>query len=434
MGTTHLDQLQVSGVPTFGTGTQLPLANNYWFVSSVIGSNNFDGKSYSTPWATLAFAAANASLGTGDCIVVMEGHAETIAVAAGIALATAGVYVIGLGAGTYRPTFTFSTATTATWTITAASVTVANIVCVNNIDQLAVGFSISAANVTLGTSGIGQNGGYVEWQDPDNSHQTIRPVLTTAAADKLIINMKFIGPTSGGTAPVNGIRLVGCDSGLINIDYYGQASTSVVEFVTTACTNIEVYGYMYNSSSTTGAKDVVDTQGSSTWYANINDGAAGETLTGGSAATFGGVVSQVQDQVATSATAVLTNGTHIFTVSGGPILITGLISECIVGGDATAATVQYAATATGLSQQTISAASGSVANAGAHATVSLIGTALTTAAVYNSKGVNLAMSPPGGIVIPVGTIDLVIGSGPTVTGTWRHIIRYQPMVIGAKAA
>jgi hypothetical protein len=44
--------------------------------------------------------------------------------------------------------------------------------------------------------------------------------------------------------------------------------------------------------------------------------------------------------------ALLVNGTTVFTVAGGPILITDLVSYVIVGGDSTAATLQWSADGT----------------------------------------------------------------------------------------
>jgi hypothetical protein len=272
----------------------------------------------------------------------------------------------------------------------------------------------------------------VEWRDPSSSLQAIRTVLTTAAADKLNINLKTIGITSGGTSPVNAIRLVGCDSGIVNVDFYGRASTAVVEFVTTACTNIEVYGYMYNSGVTTGAKDVVDTVTGSTWFASINDGAAGKQFSGGSASTFAPSGSTVAAGVAKKAAAVMTNGLTLFTVSGGPVRIISLVSICESTNDATASTLQYSVTPTSGSAQTISAASASLANATAGASVTLAGTALATAALYNANGPNL-MANPGTIMCPAGTITAVVGVGST-TGTWAHYIRYEPLAVGASVA
>lgn len=314
MGTTHLDALQIAGVPTMGVNS-LPLANNYWFVSSVSGNDGFSGTQYTTPYATIGKALTAAA--TGDCIVLLEGHAETVSAAGGITQSTAGVYVIGLGEGATRPTFTFSTSTAATWLITGASSYIANIVGVTGIDQVVSPFVVQAASCTLGSYTYG----YIEWQDPDSTHQAVRTILTTAAADKLAIYLKTIGVTSGGTSPVNAVRLVGVDSGVIDLDFYGRASTAVVEFVTTAVTNVEIYGYIYNSG-TTGTKNVIDTVTGSTWFASFNDGVAGLAITGGSgnplATSVPGSVRLATKTIAAAGTTLTTGNSPVtlFTVTG----------------------------------------------------------------------------------------------------------------------
>ena len=136
-------------------------------------------------------------------------------------------------------------------------------------------------------------------------------------------------------------------------------------------------------------------------------------------------------QYSTSATATMVNGNTIFTVAGGPILIQGLISTCITANNGTASTLQYSVTpTTSAGAQTISAASASLASAAAGATVSLQGTALSTAALLGANGPNVGMSTP--IYCPVGTITMVIGVGST-TGTWSHTICYWPLT-GASTA
>ena len=125
---------------------------------------------------------------------------------------------------------------------------------------------------------------------------------------------------------------------------------------------------------------------------------------------------------AVKSAAVMTNGQVLFTVSGGPILIMGLVSLCATANDATASTLQYSITpTTGASAQAISVASASLISAAAGASVSLVGTALTTAANFNANGPNLSMTAP--IFCPIGTITAVVGVGST-TGTWAHYIAY----------
>jgi hypothetical protein len=129
------------------------------------------------------------------------------------------------------------------------------------------------------------------------------------------------------------------------------------------------------------------------------------------------------------APAVMANNDVLFTVTGGPILIQGLVSLCITTNGATASTLQYRITPTiGAAAQTISAASASLANAAAGASVSLIGTTLATAALLNANGPNLGQTVY--IFCPSGTINIVVGVGST-TGTWEHYLSYMPMTATA---
>ena len=455
------------GVPVMG-GNSLPTSTGtYFFVSSTSGSNGNTGTDSSNPFSTIDYAIGRCTANKGDVIVVMPGHAETLTAAGSITCDVAGVSIIGLGDGADRPELTFGTATTASLLVTAANVSIENIVGITGIDALTNPFHIQAAGCTLS----------IEWQDPSSALQAVRAVLTTAAADNLRINLKVAGIISGGTAPVNAIRLVGVDGALITLDHYGRASTAVVEFLTTACTNVEVYGYMYNSGTTDFSKDVVDTATGSTWWASFYDGSAGASISGGSAAAlaaddistvatavtvpsadstantyvrdvvgnktdasvyvpgttnslaaYAKGTANLQERVALKSAAVMTNGLTLFTIAGGPIKIEALFSICVTNNDVTASTLQYNVTPTSGSAQTISAASASLASATAGASVTLAGTALSTAALLNANGPNL-IANPGTVMAPAGTITAVVGVGST-TGTWAHYLRYKPLAVG----
>jgi hypothetical protein len=284
---------------------------------------------------------------------------------------------------------------------------------------------ISAADCTLGLPGAP-----VEWHDGSTIIEALRAVLTTAAADRVNINLVYIGFT-GGSHGVNAIRLVGCDTANIVVDYYGILTTAVVEFVTTACTNVQVSGYTYVSGVTNGSKDVVDTVGGSTWALTVFDGSAGINISGGSAlspsVSAAGAAGGDRSAISTNV-GVLATGATIFTIAGGPIELIGLFSMCTTGGDSTAATLLYTTTPTGLGAVAISAASASIANAPVNATIVWNGTTLATAAVYAAAGTGLVSNGSvATVIIPPGTIKITIGSGPTVTGTWNHYIRYRPL-------
>ncbi len=323
MGTTHLDALDVAGVPTMGTyNLPMTVAGNYFFVNSAAGSNSFPGTA-EMPFATIAYAFSSdvCVANRGDTIVVMQGHAETISGAGTIAADIAGVNVIGLGEGTDRPELTFS-ATTSSVLITAANIVFANMVgiagatCTNP-------FHVQAAGCAIGNV----ENGPIEWQDPAAGTQAARAILTTTAGNDLSVNLKYVGLITGGTPPVNAIRLVGTDTARIYIDFYGIASTAIVEFLTTACTNIVVEGYVYNSGTTTGAKNVVDTATGSTWYASLEDGAAGDTVSGGSGS--GGLAPSASGSrtIVKTDGAILAGADPLFTITGGPIKVVSIIGR-----------------------------------------------------------------------------------------------------------
>lgn len=259
------------GVPLPGFVGPIPTGKTF-FVSSVVGNDGNHGRNTTKPVATLAIALSKCVAGRGDVIYLMPQHAETVSAAGGVNVNVEGVQIVGCGMGDDRATFTFG-ATAATMTITAPDVVLRNIVTVTGIDQVVSPIVISAANVTIDQ---------YEHQDGAANKEALRAILTTAAATNLKVNMKYTGFTAG-THCVNAIRLVGVAGALINMDFYGKASTAVVEFVTTLCSNVEIFGYMYNAAATDGSKDVVDTITGSIWFANVNDGSAGSIFAGGSA-------------------------------------------------------------------------------------------------------------------------------------------------------
>ncbi len=111
-----------------------------------------DADGGSRVFASIATAVANANVvaSRGDVILVLPGHTETVSAAGGIALNKAGVTIIGLGAGTLRPTVTLDTATTATISVSAANVTIENIVFSANFADIVSVFTLTtAANFTL---------------------------------------------------------------------------------------------------------------------------------------------------------------------------------------------------------------------------------------------------------------------------------------------
>ena len=266
----------------------VPVLNSYgknvlWADSG--GTSNGDG-TFTRPYATVDAAINKAS--ANDIILIKPGHAETLVGAGAVTQDVAGVAIVGLGQGSKKPTFTFTPLAVGTnpWTISAADCSVEGILGKPGLDAITNPFNVSASNVHFD----------IDWEDTSAAIEAETVILTTAAADNLFIKLRYRGFTAGN-ACVAPIKLVGVTDARIHVDFHGLASTAVVNFVTTLSTNVLVTGYAYNSTDTTGAKLVVDTIGSSTWYANIYAGAAGSMFKGGSAAAIAGdpTISAVTD-------------------------------------------------------------------------------------------------------------------------------------------
>lgn len=256
----------------------IPVLNSYpgqiFWVDSVNGSDGNRG-TFDRPFATIDFAIGQCTASRGDVIACKAGHAETLTAASAITMDVIGVAIVGMGEGSNRPALTFSTSTGASIVVSAASCSIENIVGITGINALTNPLNVQAADFYCD----------IEWRDPTTILEAARAILGNASADRLTAKIKYLGQT-GGSSCVNAVRLVGSDGARINVDFYGKASTSIVEFLTTACTDVMVSGYMYNSGTTNGSKNVVDTVTGSTWYADIVDGAAGSRYTGGSGAAL----------------------------------------------------------------------------------------------------------------------------------------------------
>lgn len=111
----------------------------------IAGSNGNNG-TFNKPYSTLAYALTQCTANRGDIIIVRPGHAETIADAATLSLNVAGVAIIGLGQGSLRPTLTFTTATTANIPVTAANMSLQNLLFVANFANVASFMTATSTN------------------------------------------------------------------------------------------------------------------------------------------------------------------------------------------------------------------------------------------------------------------------------------------------
>jgi len=137
------DGLIVRGVPLLNSYT----GNVYWCDNSTVNprevhkASDYNHGTFTTPMATLAGALTKTVANRGDIIMVGANHAETISSATALALSVAGVAIIGLGQGSARPTFTLDTANTTNIAVTAANVTLQNLIFVGNFLSIASVFT-----------------------------------------------------------------------------------------------------------------------------------------------------------------------------------------------------------------------------------------------------------------------------------------------------
>lgn len=134
--------LLFDGRPVGNTPAGLGRGKTFYVDSNVAAS---DGTSPDSAVGTWAAAYALCTASQGDTILVMPGHAESIASSTAITLSKAGVRTIGLGEGDSRPTITISTANTATINVTAASNSIENMVFVANFLSIAACFTLTTA-------------------------------------------------------------------------------------------------------------------------------------------------------------------------------------------------------------------------------------------------------------------------------------------------
>ena len=210
---------------------------NVFFVSSTqTGASDSAGRGLTpeTALATIDYAVGRCTASQGDVIVVLPGHAETLATTATIAADVAGVSIIGFGNRGQQPAINI-TGTAAGIVVTSAGTHIENILVTGGVDAIVAAIGVQAADCTLRN---------VELRDVTG--QMTLGVLTTAAANRLTIDgFVYNGATAAGGAAA--IRVVGGDGTVIrNFRIFGNFSVAAIENVTTAATNLTIGGTEHN--------------------------------------------------------------------------------------------------------------------------------------------------------------------------------------------
>jgi hypothetical protein len=140
--------ISIRGVPLIQThpGEVFWVSNSSALMTGQKAGSNGNKGTFNAPFATIDYAVDRCTASRGDIIFVKPGHTETISNATTLVLDKAGVAIIGLGQGSMRPTLTFSTATTANVPVTAANITVHNILHVANFADIVSAYTATGTN------------------------------------------------------------------------------------------------------------------------------------------------------------------------------------------------------------------------------------------------------------------------------------------------
>lgn len=187
------------GVPVLGSGPVFTTGSIY-FVDSATGSDGNKGADKTRPFATLDYAVGQCTANKGDYIIVMPNHAETITGAAGIAFDVAGVSAVGLGSYNQRPRFLMDGGTTVTAVISAADVSLSNLV-----------FASGHADVVacIGVTAVGASLDNIEFADNTTAENWLTPIKATGTTDNeadglSVTNCKWYSVDAGGLEFIEG--------------------------------------------------------------------------------------------------------------------------------------------------------------------------------------------------------------------------------------
>ncbi len=231
----------------------------------ISGANDSDGLTPENPLSTIDAAINKCTANRGDKIVVLPGHVEAVT-ATSIVPDVAGIEIVGVGEGAVKPVLNFG-ATTSNIAITAANVSISGLLLVSTIDSVVAGITVSAAGCTLD----------LETADTSSAIEFISAVVTASGCTNLKAKLKHRGFVAGN-AMTRYVDLVATTDADIDVDFFGIASTAVVNMRTTACNNIQVTGRFYNESAAL-TKNVVNST-TSTWSVRGFDAKAGNDFAG----------------------------------------------------------------------------------------------------------------------------------------------------------
>lgn len=147
-----------------------------------IGASNGNRGTYTQPFSTLDFAIGKCTASRGDIILLMPGFTETVSSATSIVIDVAGIAIVGLGAGTLRPKLSFTTATAAAIPVSAANVSMKNIVFSAEFADVVEPFTLTAVDFHL------EDCAFVD----DAAGENFIQLIDTSTTDNEVDNLSFL--------------------------------------------------------------------------------------------------------------------------------------------------------------------------------------------------------------------------------------------------
>ena len=183
------------GVPVMGSGFPIT-TGNYFFVSSVVGNDDYNGTEPELAVATKESALAKCTAGNADVIILMPGHAENVTSAGGLTCDVAGVTTIGIGNGSLKPKFTL-TETASTIVISASNLTFHNVAFEAGKAEVAIGLDVSAIGGLT----------FIDCEFTEASSMNYVQVidLATGSSNLTLKGCKFIGGDTNNDSFINGV-------------------------------------------------------------------------------------------------------------------------------------------------------------------------------------------------------------------------------------
>lgn len=275
--------ISIRGVPLQQThpGRVWWVSNNTLLSDGEVGGADGNPGTFNKPFATLDYAIGRCQANKGDIIFVKPGHAETVSSATALSVDVAGIAIVGLGSGLNRPTFTLNTATTATIPVSAANVTMSNLIFSANFADIVSLFTVTAKDFvadsclikatatnmnflrvvdtnTTDNSADGLTFVGCQWFEPDAA--TLAFALVDCTNDRWNISENTI-VTGNATADTAALLTIATGKNLTNlqvlrnnIDVTGNAASTAGTLITgdgTAGTGIIAYNNLKHLDATT---------------------------------------------------------------------------------------------------------------------------------------------------------------------------------------